>query len=636
MAKFQVDNVRADPELRRELEQRWRDDAARPVRRAIVLRPGETTPGVVFREPSADHRRRVAAPTMDELLAENLGTEAIILRFGRPSLLVQRDTFDVPASDTWKARLDPTRSKLETAIRSVGRVEVPTIGVPYIGTAWIIAPGIAVTNRHVADVFALRGPNDEFAFRLTPEGQPYAADLDFHEEAGRETPFEVDLDRILFISEDRQGAPDVALVGVKPRGRRPLPPPIPLFDGAPGVRQTVAAIGYPAADPRDDASDEARIFGNVFNVKRLAPGEVTSLLDNGAVFTHDCTTLGGNSGSAIVDVETGAALGLHFAGIYLKNNYALAASELKKLVDRLGGPTAVTTVASTSGATPQERVVKAASLAGRAGYDPQFLGPAAGQLVPLPSLTAALETKALAVNGAGAGLAKHLLPYEHFSIVMHGDRKMAIFTAVNIDGAQEQRLKRTVDPWAKDPRIAANAQIGAELYTNNQLDRGHLVRRLDPTWGPDAKTAELDSFFFTNCTPQHANFNQVLWAELEDYLLDNAGTLGFRACVFTGPVFGDTDGLYRGVRLPNAYWKVATMLRTEDGKLSATGYMVSQADLITNLEFAYGAVRTYQVSLARIESLTGLDFGALRDADPLKGQEGVDVRELATGADIRL
>lgn len=636
MTKFQLDNIKADPELRRELEHRWRNDAARPVRRAIVVRPNETRPGVVFRQPSPDRGRRETAPTMDELLAENNGTEAIILRFGRPSLLVQRDTFDVPASDTWKARLDPTRAKLETAIRSIGRVEVPTLGVPYVGTAWIIAPGIAVTNRHVADVFAVRGANDEFAFRMTPEGQPYVADLDFHEEAGTETPFEVDLDRILFMAEDRQGAPDVALVGVKPRGRRPLPLPLPLFEGAPRVGQVVAAIGYPAADPRNDASDEARIFGNVFNVKRLAPGEVTGLLGGGAVFTHDCTTLGGNSGSAIVDVETGAVLGLHFAGIYLRNNYALAASELKKIIDRQGGPATITTVAPAAATKPEERIVKRASLADRAGYDPAFLGSAAGQNVPFPSLKSSLKSKALIVDTKAKGIAKYLLAYEHFSVVMHADRKLALFTAVNIDGAREQRLKRTSDPWAKDPRIPAAAQIGGEVYKNNQLDRGHLVRRLDPTWGPTAKTAELDSFFYTNCTPQHASFNQVLWAELEDYLLDNAGTLGFQACVFTGPVFGESDGLYRGIRLPNSYWKVAAMLRTEDHKLSATGYVVSQADLVTNLEFAYGQVRTYQVSLARIEAVTGLNFGSLRLADPLGREEGIDVRELTTGTDIRL
>jgi endonuclease G len=636
MAHSQLDNIRADPELRTELERRWRDDSSRPVRRAIVIPPGATTPGLVPapRRPG----RRIPAPTMDELLAANIGTEAIILRFGRPSLLIQRDTFEVPASDTWKARLDPTRPKLEAAIRSVGRVEVRTLGVPFIGTAWIIAPGVAVTNRHVADVFAFRRTADEFSFRLTPEGDPYEADVDFREEVGTEAPFEVDLDRILYIEEDRPAASDVALVGVKPRGDRRLPPPIVLFDGRPQARQTIAAIGYPAADARNNQSDQDRIFGNVFNVKRLAPGEVTGILGQGEIFTHDCTTLGGNSGSVLVDVETGTALGLHFAGIYRKNNYALSAEELRRILAKVGTPAVITSTKAKPQRPAAEGVglPSAPELRRRRGYDPEFLGPMGEQRVPMPSLGPRLRGLALPVRARGRALDRHLLTYEHFSLVMHRDRRMAIFTAVNVDGDQQQRLKRTADPWALDPRIPATAQIGDDLYANNQLDRGHLVRRLDPTWGPTAETAERDTFFFTNCTPQHSRFNQALWVELEDYILDSADTFGFRACAFTGPVFAEADGVYRGVRIPTAYWKVVAMLRTEDGRLSVTGYVVSQADLVTNLEFAYGQVRTYQVPVAQIASMTGLDFGPLAEADPLAAEEGIGIRELGARADIRL
>ncbi len=92
------------------------------------------------------------------------------------------------------------------------------------------------------------------------------------------------------------------------------------------------------------------------------------------------------------------------------------------------------------------------------------------------------------------------------------------------------------------------------------------------TWSADSirpgaqprRGANDDTFFFTNCSPQHARFNQSLWAELEDYLLNSADTRGFRASVFTGPVFTPEDPPYRGVRLPAAYWKVAAMVR-EDG-----------------------------------------------------------------------
>ena len=47
-------------------------------------------------------------------------------------------------------------------------------------------------------------------------------------------------------------------------------------------------------------------------------------------------------------------------------------------------------------------------------------------------------------------------------------------------------------------------QTGEEAYRDNPLDRGHLVRRLDPAWGAsrdEAKRSNDDTFHFTNCTP---------------------------------------------------------------------------------------------------------------------------------------
>ncbi len=69
--------------------------------------------------------------------------------------------------------------------------------------------------------------------------------------------------------------------------------------------------------------------------------------------------------------------------------------------------------------------------------------------------------------------------------------------------------------------------MGEELFAQNPLDRGYLVRRLAPAWGTTekmAKTANDNTFHFTNCTPQHHAFNagQTLWVGLEDYILRNA------------------------------------------------------------------------------------------------------------------
>jgi hypothetical protein len=49
-----------------------------------------------------------------------------------------------------------------------------------------------------------------------------------------------------------------------------------------------------------------------------------------STLAHDSSTLGGNSGSAVVDVSSGRVVGLHFAGEYRDANYAVPAYELAR------------------------------------------------------------------------------------------------------------------------------------------------------------------------------------------------------------------------------------------------------------------------------------------------------------------
>ena len=222
-------------------------------------------------------------------------------------------------------------------------------------------------------------------------------------------------------------------------------------------------------------------------------------------------------------------------------------------------------------------------------------------------------------------------------MVLNKERRLAFFTAVNIDGTSGMRLRRAADRWFFDPRVPQDQQTGEQVYNDNPLDRGHLVRRLDPAWGQSAtaRTANDDTFHFTNCTPQHHDFNagQTLWAGLEDYILDNADNLRFRVNVFSGLVFAADDDQYRGVQLPRQFWKVVAMVK-QSGDLSATAYLLSQDQLIEGLEiaaeaFSYGAYRTYQVPVRRVEDITGLSFGPLADADPLGRQEAtITAREV--------
>lgn len=253
----------------------------------------------------------------------------------------------------------------------------------------------------------------------------------------------------------------------------------------------------------------------------------------------------------------------------------------------------------------------------RRGFDESFLGLA----VPLPEVTSG--TRRLDPGGGGAG-GDLPLAYEHFSALMSPERKLARFVAVNIDGARTVDVgPREEDKWIFDSRIPEEAQVGDWLYDDNDFDRGHLVRRLDPVWGDtpeEALRAEADTFHFTNCAPQHYRFNRLrdFWQGLEVYVLENVELHDLRVSLFTGPVFAADDPPLEGTLVPRDYWKVVAM-RRRDGTLAAAAYVLSQAELLKAPpeEFVFGEYKTFQVRVSAVEERTGLRFGELADHDVL-------------------
>lgn len=281
----------------------------------------------------------------------------------------------------------------------------------------------------------------------------------------------------------------------------------------------------------------------------------------------------------------------------------------------------------------------------RNGYNPNFLP---GFRVDLPELTSRQEKQAAKVKNADAEDNPFELKYQHFSIIMNAERRMAFVTAVNIDGATRVEINRkTGEPseggeasevWFLDPRIDEDEQSNQSLYSKQTpkrvFDRGHLVRRQDPTWGTAqrAKRANADTFHFTNCTPQESKFNQSgeIWQGIENYVLDNARAEREKVTVFTGPVFTDDDPEYRFVQIPRKFWKI--LVRVENEQLLATALIADQSDLIQRLPERFSEsfndlsnVTEYQTSIREIENLTDLDFGSLRDYDTFRTGSGESI-----------
>ncbi|WP_433272031.1 DNA/RNA non-specific endonuclease [Actinosynnema sp. CS-041913] len=264
---------------------------------------------------------------------------------------------------------------------------------------------------------------------------------------------------------------------------------------------------------------------------------------------------------------------------------------------------------------------KPEAVAKKKGFAADFLGVPVG----VPVLGAAAKADAVVLGGS------EVVDYTHFSLAQCKSRRFAFWVAWNIDGKTLKTVNRSGIPFVLDSRIPAEFQVGDELYKGNRLDRGHVARRADLLWGSknEAEQANVDSFFFTNITPQLDDFNQSmrngLWGRLEDAVLSDVDVDNLRVSVYGGPVFQADDRVFRGVRLPREYWKVIAFV--EQGVLKARAFVLTQN--LNQLEaLELDEFRVFQVKVADVEARCGFTFPkSLQAADTLTVPESLDERQ---------
>lgn len=618
MRNYQFEQLLKDEEILDELKERaHRGDLKRAAEIGIS---GEQVEMAVMPEPPVP--------------AENTALEAIVLEFGRPSLIIHNGTFEVPESSTWRRILLTQRHMIEEAIVSVGRIELMNhLTYDWIGTGWVVAPSLIITNRHVAEVFATSDGSGSYSFTSNPLNQLIGVRVDFLEEHEREEAIEIAVERIVYVAPGGSAHPDIALLQVAADAA--LPSPLPLSTRRLEPDDMVGIIGYPAFDTRNGLDAMRRYFGEIYDVKRFAPGKVRTYEDGSHFFLSDYTSLGGNSGSAVIDLFTGAVVGIHFAGRFREANFAVKAKEIEELLTSLSisvGPSPETDRPTEEESPEADKTHPPEHYAGRDGYWPDFLGPQETTRVPLPGFGRWSDDL---VDVAGASQENRgVARYRHFSVVMTRSRRLPLIAAANIDGRSLRRIPR-VRKWYLDGRIAAEHQTGNELYKNNDLDRGHMVRRLDPVWGDleGAREANDDTFHYTNAAPQHRLLNQRDWVDLESIILDHADARDSKLSVLTGPVLRDNDPAYRDVALPREFWKVVALVDEDTESLAVLCFVLTHSHLIRNLEETIldpGSLRVFQVPIGEIEETTGLDFSVIAGADVLaggiEGEEGVSYR----------
>lgn len=652
---------------------------------------------------------------------ELFALEAIIIPDKRPPVLIENSDYQI-THPLWLHLNDNTaRKNIRPALPSVGRIELPGHPrYPFGGTGFVVGDGLLMTNRHVAEIFCGGLGRKGLLFR---PGLRAGVDLKREISGGS---YYFDVTEILLIHPYW----DMALLRVEglPDSVRPLVLSLKSPDELTG--NDIVVVGYPAFDPRNNANVQNEVFGGVYDVKRLMPGklngetEVASFGKRVPSAKHDSSTLGGASGSAVIAVDTGEVVALHFAGIYLESNYGVPTAALAcdsrltglglnfsgapqsrsgpwdewwraanpessavsvaapepsnlslkggsradsasaswtipiEIAVRVGAPAATADAGAAgedSGDLSVERAVQPVhdeDYSAREGYDPDFLA----ITVPLPEVT---DTDAVAKLENGS----HVIPYFHFSLVMHRERRLALFTAANVDASPARKQpepgrKYTRDAlgglgendreqWFPDPRLRGTDQLPDRFFEkdNKAFDKGHLVRREDVAWGytyEEVQLANGDTFHTTNCAPQVAGFNRSNhkdnWGALEDVVLKQAADQ--RLTVFSGPVLSDTDRRFVGVderskirvQIPEQYWKV--VVAVDGGELKTFAFLLRQNLAGVPLEFAVSpAWEQKMLPLRELEAMLGIiRFAqALHDGDQAGTPQGAGVESAAAG-----
>ena len=313
-----------DPRLHAELMAKGR----RLVRERRAALPPAAEDGITLEATGGDE-------VFDDLVLETL------VREGRPALMVQRNVIQFRGTEAdveARSVIDELRTAaptIEPWLPCVGRIDVANYAgnLPFLGTGWLVAPGIVVTNRHVAELMTKAG-SEGFVFKPGRFGERLIATINYRHEHAAPDSEAAEIKRVLWIEPDA-GKADIAFleVGEANAGARRDHLILAVKDAQDG--DSVVVVGYPARAPEHIIPDQSwmdRVFGSTYDIKRIAPGMMGPRSRGWA--THDCSTLGGNSGAVVMCMESGHAVALHFAGLYRVENYAVPASEIRRYLSR--------------------------------------------------------------------------------------------------------------------------------------------------------------------------------------------------------------------------------------------------------------------------------------------------------------
>ena len=157
-----------------------------------------------------------------------------------------------------------------------------------------------------------------------------------------------------------------------------------------------------------------------------------------------------------------------------------------------------------------------------------------------------------------------------------------------------KKSKRT-DKFTPDPQLPEFTDLKKDYYKSG-YDEGHNMDAFDNSCD---SIGMIESFYFSNMSPQTHRLNAGAWKRLEEYARAKAATFD-SVLIWCGSVSLKSKKHIGKVRVPDYCWKIVYTRKT--GAVEAYSFKNNKVKPI--------ALSSYKVPLDSVEHLSGLKFVA--------------------------
>lgn len=183
-----------------------------------------------------------------------------------------------------------------------------------------------------------------------------------------------------------------------------------------------------------------------------------------------------------------------------------------------------------------------------------------------------------------------------YQLVYSEEHEQAVWVAYELTDPETRGPEERASGFYEDPAVSTGSATDAD-YAGSGFDRGHLAPAGDMTWSPKAM---VESFYYSNMSPQQPSFNRGIWKKLET-MVRAWGQQYESVFVVTGPVLEAGTPVIgpNKVSVPSYYYKV--VFRQSGTDCKTIGFLMPNAS-------SSEPILSFSVTIDEIERRTGIDF----------------------------